>query len=88
MLLLSSYCCNFTYFVGHLTPQYCTMQAGNDVRLLCEHIVDKACLRIKTPQACTDELINSVLAAKQGSTAADRPLAPAAIVVPIVAAGV
>jgi hypothetical protein len=66
---------------------WCLRQVDNDMRLLCEHLVDKQCLILKGPQACTDELMADLLAAQTGgSTSTSRP-APVAIALPVVSAG-
>jgi hypothetical protein len=56
------------------------------MRSLCEHEVSAACLAVKSPQACIDDLTEEQLAAQAAASASGRPH-PAAIAVAVVGAG-
>lgn len=56
------------------------------MRSLCKHEVSAACLAVKSPQACIDDLTEQELQAQTAAAAPGRPH-PAAIAVPVVAAG-
>uniref|UniRef100_A0A383VBH1 Protein kinase domain-containing protein n=1 Tax=Tetradesmus obliquus TaxID=3088 RepID=A0A383VBH1_TETOB len=56
-----------------------------NMRSLCKHEVSAACLAVKSPQACIDDLTEQELQAQTAAAAPGRPH-PAAIAVPVVAA--
>jgi hypothetical protein len=57
------------------------------MRSLCENVVPAACLAVKSPSACIDDLTAEVLAQRAAAAGAGQP-SPASVVVPAIAAGV
>lgn len=62
----------------------CCVQGSYNVTYLCEHLVTQDCLAEKPPEACVNELIDSLLG-KSTQGKAGPPLA--AIIVPCVVGG-
>jgi hypothetical protein len=57
------------------------------MRSLCQNEVSDACLAVKSPSACIDDLTAAVLARGDAAPGGGRP-SPAAVVLPAIAAGV